>query len=115
MANIFPGLCVSLATMIAIYTFVKWLRGPDTSHLLPLPPGPKGLPLIGNLRDLPPNDVPEHERWLSFKDRYGPLSSITVPGQTMILIHDREVAVELMEKRANRYSERMHLKFGNDM
>ena len=37
----------------------------------PLPPGPKGLPLVGNVRDLPPAGKPEWEHWLKHKDLYG--------------------------------------------
>lgn len=38
---------------------------------LPLPPGPKGKPIIGNLSDLPPPDTPEWQHWLEHKKRYG--------------------------------------------
>jgi hypothetical protein len=37
----------------------------------PLPPGPRGLPIIGNIQDLPPAGKPEWEHWLKLKDLYG--------------------------------------------
>ena len=37
----------------------------------PLPPGPKGLPLLGNLNDLPKPGELEYMHWLSFKEKYG--------------------------------------------
>lgn len=37
----------------------------------PLPPGPKGKPIVGNLADLPPPGVQEWRHWLQFKERYG--------------------------------------------
>lgn len=41
---------------------------------LPLPPGPKPKPIVGNLADLPPDGVPEWEHWLKHKDLYGRMS-----------------------------------------
>ncbi|KAJ4858734.1 cytochrome p450 domain-containing protein [Trichoderma breve] len=43
--------------------------------LLPLPPGPKPIPILGNIRDGPPPGVPEFEHWVTFKDKYGPINS----------------------------------------
>jgi hypothetical protein len=82
---------------------------------LPLPPGPVGLPLVGNINDLPPQGSQEYIHWLQFKDRYGPLSSVTILGQTMIVIHDRRTALELMEKRASKHSGRPSMKFAMEM
>lgn len=73
---------------------------------LKLPPGPRPLPLIGNVLDLPPPGKPHYLHWLKHKDKYGPLSSVTVLGQTMIIIHDRQVAYDLMEKNSLKTSGR---------
>ena len=40
-----------LATVVLIFLYFKRKNG-SFSHS-PLPPGPKGLPVIGNLRDMP--------------------------------------------------------------
>ena len=37
----------------------------------PLPPGPKGLPLVGNINDLPKPGVFESHHWLQHKALYG--------------------------------------------
>jgi hypothetical protein len=37
----------------------------------PLPPGPRRLPLVGNIADLPPSGTPEYLHWLKHKDLYG--------------------------------------------
>ncbi|RDA92402.1 hypothetical protein CP533_4730, partial [Ophiocordyceps camponoti-saundersi (nom. inval.)] len=71
-----------------------------------LPPGPRPLPIIGNYMHLPPKGVPEFEHWLKHKDIYGPISSVTVMGHTLIIIHDREVANHLLEKCSNKTSAR---------
>ncbi|KAK5126948.1 hypothetical protein LTR85_008306 [Meristemomyces frigidus] len=109
-----PRVVLGVLGVLALYA-IKKLFLDRRAESMPLPPGPPGLPLVGNVSDLPPPDVPEYQHWLEHKDRYGPLSSITVLGQTMIIVHDKEVAFELMEKRANRYSGRPKLKFGFDM
>jgi hypothetical protein len=86
-----------------------------TKHRLSLPPGPKGLPLVGNITDLPPKGVPEWQHWIKHKDLYGPISSVTVFGQTIILIHDKDIVQELLEKRSAHFSSRPQLVFGGKM
>jgi hypothetical protein len=101
-------------TLLALLLARSKLRG-AARHALPLPPGPEGLLFIGNINDLPPQGSQEYLHWLQFKDRYGPLSSITILGQTMIIIHDRDIALELMEKRASKHSGRPNMKFAMEM
>ncbi len=53
-----------LAVIIAL-VIVRWLHVQRTrakASNLPHPPGPPGLPLIGNLRDIPPNPA-----WLTYR------------------------------------------------
>ena len=113
MAAILILSCVFTALLALL--FVRSKTQGTARHTLPLPPGPKGLPLIGNINDLPPQGSQEYLHWLQFKDRYGPLSSITILGQTMIIIHGRDIALELMEKRASKHSGRPHMKFAMEM
>ncbi|OAP59384.1 hypothetical protein AYL99_06682 [Fonsecaea erecta] len=80
-----------------------------------LPPGPKPRLLVGNLPDLPPAGAKEWLHWIKHKELYGPISSLTVLGQTMIIISDHKVAVELMEKRSAIHSSRPKLVFGSEM
>lgn len=88
---------------------------------LPLPPGPKGWPLIGNVTDFPPgagpdgSSPPEFMHWTKHKDLYGPISSVTVLGQTFIILSDKDMALELMEKRASIHSERPNLEFAYEL
>ncbi|KAI0204333.1 cytochrome P450, partial [Astrocystis sublimbata] len=81
----------------------------------PLPPGPKGWPLLGNVTDLPPSGAREWEHWIKHKELYGPISSLTVLGTTIILLHTHELASELFEKRSAKYSSRARLVFGGEM
>ncbi|CAG2011706.1 unnamed protein product [Fusarium graminearum] len=77
-----------------------------------LPPGPKPLPIIGNIKDMPPKGVAAFRHWLKHKDTYGPVSSVSVLGQPLILIHDREAAHYLFDKSSGKSSGRPSANFG---
>jgi hypothetical protein len=57
----------------------------------------------------------ECHHWLKHKDLYGPISSITVLGQTFVIISDAEMAVELLSNRAAIHSGRPQMVFSGDM
>ncbi|KAI0849538.1 O-methylsterigmatocystin oxidoreductase [Daldinia vernicosa] len=80
-----------------------------------LPPGPKPLPIVGNLMDLPPKGVPEFQHWLKHRETYGPISSITIMGQTLVICHDKQAAHDLMEKRSKLCSGRPKTEFANNL
>ena len=79
----------------------------------PLPPGPKGLPFIGNINALPPKGAREWEHWIKHKDLYGPISSVPALGTTLIIINDEKAAVELLDKRGSMYSSRPLMPFSD--
>lgn len=88
---------------------------------LPLPPGPEGLPILGNVLDL---DV--SAPWLSYTDwakKYGTSQSSgsrcdsmmynegdivysTILGQEFIIINSEELAHKLLDQRSGVYSDR---------
>ncbi|KAK0465899.1 cytochrome P450 [Desarmillaria tabescens] len=71
---------------------------------LPLPPGPKGLLLIGNLWDVPV-DYPwlTYARWTA---TYGDVLYLDIPGNPTIIINSTQAAADLFEKRSGNYSDR---------
>lgn len=99
----------------------------------PLPPGPRPTPLLGNISDLPPSGTQEWMHWLKYKETYGlilqllfskahadheilgPVSSITVLGQTIVILNDSNSAMELLAKRSSIYSSRPNLVFASEM
>lgn len=59
-------LVLGATTLYVLYAIVA--RNKSTT---PLPPGPKPLPLVGNIADLPPKGAKEWEHWLKHKDLFG--------------------------------------------
>lgn len=65
----FLSLVLGVAIALAIAYFA--LGSSKDVGRPPKPPGPKGLPLVGNLNDLPPPGVVEAHHWLTHKELYG--------------------------------------------
>ncbi|KAJ5924644.1 hypothetical protein N7466_008831 [Penicillium verhagenii] len=107
---------ITLAALAAISAFILALRAFTVKpKLAKLPPGPKGRPIIGNLLDLPADGKQEWQHWLQHKELYGPLSSVTVLGQTVVIINDRDLAVHILEKNSVKHSSRPRLVFADEL
>ena len=63
--------------------------------LLPLPPGPPGLPIIGNMHQLDMSDLSDHLLCLS--KRYGPLMSIHLGMVQTLIVSSADTAKEVMK------------------
>ncbi|KAF2658380.1 cytochrome P450 [Lophiostoma macrostomum CBS 122681] len=74
-----------------------------------------GLPLLGNIFDMPKPGTIEALHWSKRKQRYGPISSVTVMGKTMIIVNDAKVAFDLLDKRSINYSSRPRQVFAGEM
>lgn len=107
MAHTLIGFCAVVALLLVALTRPR--------KTLALPPGPRPKPLIGNLLDLPPSGQPEFRHWLSHKDKYGPVSSVTIMGTTMVIIHDLPTARLLLEKMAAKTTRRPVFKFAQSL
>ncbi|KAH7890379.1 cytochrome P450 [Phlebopus sp. FC_14] len=79
----------------------------------PLPPGPKPLPLIGNLMDLPLKD--EAATYNQWARKYGDLVYANVMGRHLLFVNSPQVANDLFEKRSVNYSDRSELPMINDL
>ncbi|KAH8422446.1 cytochrome P450 [Aspergillus melleus] len=77
-----------------------------------LPPGPRRLPFVGNI-----HQVPQVLPWRTFDDwskKYGPIWSAQFGRQTMIMIADAAIARELLDKRGSVYSDRPRMVMAGD-
>ncbi|KAH8997632.1 cytochrome P450 [Lactarius deliciosus] len=75
------------------------------SYIRNLPPGPRGLPLIGDVLHI------ANPEWLASpkrKEEYGEMMYINALGTGMLIINSQRVAVDLLEKRSTIYSSRPH-------
>ncbi|KAI0068104.1 cytochrome P450 oxidoreductase [Artomyces pyxidatus] len=94
-----------LACLIVIGQYRRY------SH--PLPPGPRGIPFIGNILDLPKDY--EWIHWAKHRGLYGPISSVSILGQPVIFLNSLDVCNDLLEKRSSIYSGRPVLPFAGEM
>ena len=93
------------------------------------PPGPKGLPLVGNIADMP-----SVKPWLTFAQwgqKYGkcspfPLAQylyrflgdmahIEVLGQHIVILNSVNTAMEMLDKKSSSYSDRPVLPMGGEL
>ncbi|KAG6876152.1 hypothetical protein C0992_000662 [Termitomyces sp. T32_za158] len=69
-----------------------------------LPPGPKGLPILGSVLQVPSTHLGTYFR--NLLEEYGGLVSLNLAGFPIILIGDIKVAKDLLEKHSDRNSSR---------
>jgi hypothetical protein len=93
-----------VASAVAGLLILRLLGRQTARRTLPYPPGPKPLPLIGNLLDLP-----KEKDWLTYRawsNQYGDIVSVNVLGQKIVILGSASVVDDLMEKRGAIYSSR---------
>ncbi|KAI0055995.1 cytochrome P450 [Artomyces pyxidatus] len=91
-----------LAIGILTVFVVRYLKSPWRK----VPPGPRGLPLLGNVREF------ADTRWLTssaVKNMYGDIMHLRVPGQSVVVLNSQRVAADLLDRRAATSSDRPHL------
>ncbi|KAH8831690.1 cytochrome P450 [Flagelloscypha sp. PMI_526] len=68
------------------------------------PPGPHELPLIGNLHQFPRSHI-----WIKLEEwgkQYGPIFSLNLAGQNVIVLGSHQVAHDLFAKQSTNFSDR---------
>ena len=113
---------ICIAGIFLVWPLYYWLRARSTYRPQPLPPGPPGLPIVGNAFDIP-SSMPWktfqelskkygislqaslghiHESYISLGD----IMFFKIPTQRIVVLNSVEAAVDLLEKRSDIYSSR---------
>ncbi|KAH0578157.1 hypothetical protein H2248_004121 [Termitomyces sp. 'cryptogamus'] len=101
------SICLICITLLTLLRHFIWKHKPG------LPPGPKGWPIVGNLFNMPTETIWEtFGRW---GEIYGEISSVTVFGQTTVIINSLDVAHELLNKKGQIYSDRPEIPMGGEL
>jgi hypothetical protein len=103
MSSVHP-LASYLVGAISTVAVFGWLIRRKPIGGLPLPPGPKPLPLIGNLLDMP--KVKDWETYHEWSRRYGDVIYFEALGSKIVVLDSADVITELFERRSAIYSDR---------
>ena len=94
-------MCVLVAITLAIISYMFWsLLNYRKNNL---PPGPRGLPLLGNVLGL---DLTRIETYRQLRKRYGDLVTIRLGTSTVILVNGYDTIVDALVKHADVFSDR---------
>ncbi|KAF8972348.1 cytochrome P450 [Flammula alnicola] len=78
------------------------------------PPGPKGLPIVGNLFDIPKASAYKtYAQWS--KELGSDILYLNAAGQSIVVLNSIEAANDLLDKRSSIYSNRPHLTMASEM
>ncbi|KAJ9144501.1 putative Cytochrome P450 oxidoreductase [Pleurostoma richardsiae] len=102
------ALAVVITIGFIIYQLLQVGRRPKG-----LPPGPPTLPIVGNLHQLPKEDV--HVKFREWADQYGEIYSVMLGNQRMVVLNSPQVVKDLIDQRSNNYSSRPDMYVGQTL
>jgi uncharacterized SAM-binding protein YcdF (DUF218 family) len=82
----------ALLVALLLYTLAPWKKAPN------LPPGPPGIPLLGNILQLPTKKLflKLHE-WTA---TYGDLYTLNVAGKTIVVLGSATTSGDLLDRKS---------------
>ncbi|SJL07070.1 related to cytochrome P450 CYP2 subfamily [Armillaria ostoyae] len=103
------GISITLVGLIFAWHLFRRTRRSTAQF----PPGPRGLPLIGNLLDMP-----SQKEWLTFAkwgEKYGDITSVSILGQRMVMVNSVQMAMTLLDKKSTISSDRPLVAMGGEL
>ncbi|KAL5728114.1 hypothetical protein ACHQM5_001236 [Ranunculus cassubicifolius] len=85
------SILVISSIIVILFTCYKWLTTTKSRH--PLPPGPKGLPIVGNLPFLDPQ---LHVCYAKLSQFYGPILKVRLGSKLCIVVSSSSVAKNVL-------------------
>ncbi|KAL8720950.1 MAG: hypothetical protein Q9225_002277 [Loekoesia sp. 1 TL-2023] len=77
------------------------------------PPGPPTVPILGNVHQIPTRDP--HKQFQKWAEQYGPIYSLILGTQTLIVLSSATAVKDLFDKRGAIYSSRQDHYIGQDL
>ncbi|KAJ2919371.1 hypothetical protein MD484_g982, partial [Candolleomyces efflorescens] len=105
MVDSFVALSIGIGLALAWAAKAFAARRRRNPRGLPLPPGPKGLPLLGNLLQFP--QANPWEGYHKLCEKYGDVIYLKAPGHGILVLDYHRRAVDLLDQRSANYSDRM--------
>lgn len=96
-----PLLALALAALVAGIAYVVLFVGRREKNL---PPGPPTIPILGNVHQIPLKGA--HFQFTKWAKQYGGIYSLKMGTGTAIVLTDRRLVKELVEKKSAIYSHR---------
>ncbi|KAF7302459.1 Cytochrome P450 [Mycena chlorophos] len=107
-AHLIPAALVLVAT----YNFFRG-RGKQSAGSGKPIPGPRALPLLGNLLDWPSeHQVTSMQDWA---ERYGPITKLSIFGKNILFLSSTATITELFVKQSSTFSDRPQLVFSQEL
>ncbi|RPD61615.1 O-methylsterigmatocystin oxidoreductase [Lentinus tigrinus ALCF2SS1-7] len=93
----------SLLVLVYLQSAISWRK---RSRGRPLPPGPKALPLVGNV-----HNAPKFRPWVGYRDlcqQYGDIVHLQILNTHIVVLGSPEVIFEYLDARSANTSDREH-------
>ncbi|KAK8527113.1 hypothetical protein V6N12_054338 [Hibiscus sabdariffa] len=105
----FPFITIPIITLVFLFMVTRIVSKtkPKNSVVKNLPPGPRKLPLIGNMHQLV-SSLP-HRTLRDLADKYGALMQLQLGQVTTIVVSSAEIAKEIMKTHDLIFSQRPHV------